>query len=63
MTQNEARKAILAAANRGRLSVDPYTRRSLQRAVHRVRERGLVKPGVLVSAGFRAHGPNQRVKR
>lgn len=58
LAREEARVAILGAANRHRLrrgdSGTPYLTRHLQRAVHVCRQNRLVSPDVLEAAGFRA---------
>ena len=62
--REDARQKILAVANRDRLAVaPPFTNRTIQRAVARVRNRRLVPMTTLVVAGFNAHGPNYRPKK
>lgn len=53
--QAEARRQIIAAANKHRIdaTIKPYSMRTLQSAVCAVRRRQLVKPDVLIIAGFR----------
>lgn len=48
-----ARRMIVKAANAGRDErLKPYSLRTIQRAVFKVRRNRLVKPEVLVAAGF-----------
>lgn len=61
--RQKARHAIIEAANQGRLTMEPYRMKHLHRAVHRVRNRKLVKADVLRDAGFKFPGPNKRTKR
>ena len=52
-----ARNTIIDAANQARLDkgmTKPFGRRSIQQAVCVVRRRALVKPAVLVAAGYQA---------
>lgn len=63
MKRDDARRHILNAANRNRVSADPFTIRHIHQAVARVRNRGKVAPWLLVDAGFKAHGPNYRPGR
>ena len=49
-----ARRQIIAACNRHAFSQNIYRMRHLQQCVSMCRRRGLVKPDVLVAAGFRA---------
>jgi len=54
--RDQARLAILVAANkgRGRLNLPPLTMRHIQQAVSKARRKSLVSATVLETAGFRA---------
>lgn len=68
MTRDKARDRIVQAANRFRVKLGQrrtppyapplYSRRQLQRAVSVVRHNRLVKPEVLMTAGFNTKGRN-----
>lgn len=69
MTTAQARLKIIQAANRQRLrnparrALPLYTGRHLQQCVSVCRAHNLVKPDVLIAAGFNVHGPRYRPGR
>lgn len=63
MTRQEARRLIVETATKRRRHPDvvgPYRMRHLHIAVRKCRAFRLVKPEVLIAAGFNPTGPNER---